>query len=257
MDTNVDYYKVLGVSENATQDEIRRAYKKLAIKWHPDKNPDNKKEAEEKFKAISDAYSVLGDEKKREEWDNYRKGGFQGSFDFEGFDPREIFNNFFKDFGGFGSGKDKHGFFGSFGFDDDDDDFFKGGFGDLGGFDDFESHMMSSGFGGKGQSKSIKKSTSIINGKKVTRTETTIIDANGNRRVEVEEEVDGKKTKMIKSGGNDESVKQLKSDKESKGDFYDDNDFGFGGGFGDHGHMHHKDKVKSKGNVKNKGKKGK
>ena len=53
------YYKTLGVSPDATEDEIRKAYKKLAIKWHPDKNQ-NKEEAEEKFKAISEAYSVLG-----------------------------------------------------------------------------------------------------------------------------------------------------------------------------------------------------
>ena len=53
--SKIDYYKILEVSENATNEEIRKAYKKLAIKWHPDKNPDNKKEAEEKFKSISEA----------------------------------------------------------------------------------------------------------------------------------------------------------------------------------------------------------
>ena len=54
-----DYYEVLGVSKEASEDEIRRAYKKLAIKWHPDKHVDDKKEAEEKFKEINEAYSVL------------------------------------------------------------------------------------------------------------------------------------------------------------------------------------------------------
>ena len=66
MSSNVkNYYEILGVSETATDDEIRKAYKKLAIKWHPDKNPDNKDEAERKFKQISAAYAVLGDKQKR------------------------------------------------------------------------------------------------------------------------------------------------------------------------------------------------
>lgn len=61
-----DYYEVLGVPKDATEDQIRHAYKKLAVRWHPDKNPDNKKQAEEKFKEISEAYSVLSDPKKKE-----------------------------------------------------------------------------------------------------------------------------------------------------------------------------------------------
>ena len=104
-----DYYEVLGVDKNATDDVIRKAYKKLAVKWHPDKHVDDKKEAEEKFKEISEAYSVLGDPKKRREYDT-------GGFDFEGFggfddiDPFAMFESFFKGHGGFG----KFGF----GFDD-------------------------------------------------------------------------------------------------------------------------------------------
>jgi len=54
----VDYYKVLGVDKNATDDDLKKAYRKLAMKWHPDKNPQNKKEAEAKFKQISEAYDV-------------------------------------------------------------------------------------------------------------------------------------------------------------------------------------------------------
>ena len=54
----VDYYKILGVDKNAKDDDLKKAYRKLAMKWHPDKNPNNKKEAEAKFKQISEAYDV-------------------------------------------------------------------------------------------------------------------------------------------------------------------------------------------------------
>ena len=67
-----DYYETLGVSKTATQDEIKKAYRTLAFKYHPDRNPDNP-EAEEKFKQISAAYDVLGDESKRK---NYDLGGY-------------------------------------------------------------------------------------------------------------------------------------------------------------------------------------
>jgi curved DNA-binding protein len=90
--TQNDYYKVLGVGEKASQDEIKKAYRKLAVKYHPDKHPDNKKEAEEKFKKVSEAYYVLGDKKRRNEYDDARKGGFAGQqfagaqgFDFNDF----------------------------------------------------------------------------------------------------------------------------------------------------------------------------
>ena len=64
-----DYYKILGVSKDASQDEIKKAYRKLAIKLHPDRNPGDK-EAEAKFKEAAEAYEVLGDENKRNEYDN-------------------------------------------------------------------------------------------------------------------------------------------------------------------------------------------
>jgi DnaJ family protein B protein 4 len=54
-----DYYKILGVEKNATEEQIKKAYKKLALKWHPDRNPDNKKLSEEKFKELAEAYEVL------------------------------------------------------------------------------------------------------------------------------------------------------------------------------------------------------
>ncbi|MBS1519058.1 MAG: DnaJ domain-containing protein [Bacteroidetes bacterium] len=82
-----DYYKILGVNKNATQDEIKKAYRKLAVKYHPDKNK-GKKEAEEKFKEINEANEVLGDKDKRkkydelgENWKYYQQSGGQQDFD--------------------------------------------------------------------------------------------------------------------------------------------------------------------------------
>ena len=113
-----DYYEVLGVDKKATADEIKKAYRKLAIKYHPDKNPGDK-EAEEKFKEAAEAYSVLSDETKRQQYaqfghDGPRMGGAGG-------------------FGGFGGGMSMEDFFSQFG------SIFGGGFGGFGG-----------GFGGGG-----------------------------------------------------------------------------------------------------------
>ncbi len=73
-----DYYKILEVPESSGEGEIKKAYRKLAVKFHPDKNPGNK-QAEEKFKEISEAYYVLSDAKRRKEYDLFRKGGFAGA----------------------------------------------------------------------------------------------------------------------------------------------------------------------------------
>jgi len=100
-----DYYKILNVSKSASKDELKKAYRKLAIKWHPDKNKDNP-EAEEKFKEISEAYDILSDENKRAQYDQFghsafKQGGMGGNAGFQG-DPFDMFNSFFN--GGAGPG---------------------------------------------------------------------------------------------------------------------------------------------------------
>jgi DnaJ-class molecular chaperone len=79
-----DYYEILGVPENASQEEIKSAFRKLAFKHHPDTNPGNEKQAEEKFKEINEAYGVLGDEGRRRQYDLARRGQFVGA----GYDGR-------------------------------------------------------------------------------------------------------------------------------------------------------------------------
>lgn len=107
---NTDYYKTLGLEKGASEDEIKKAFRKLALKYHPDRNPDNK-EAEEKFKEINEAYQVLSDPQKKAQYDqfgttDFNAGGFQGGgfggFN-EGFDISDIFDSFFG--GGFSSGR--------------------------------------------------------------------------------------------------------------------------------------------------------
>lgn len=74
----VDYYKILQVDRNAKDEDLKKAYRKLAMKWHPDKNPNNKKEAEAKFKQISEAYDVLSDPQRRAVYDQYGEEGLKG-----------------------------------------------------------------------------------------------------------------------------------------------------------------------------------
>ena len=116
MSEEKDYYKILGVERSATADEIKRAYKKVAIKYHPDRNPGDK-EAEEKFKQAAEAYDVLRDPDKRARYDQFGAAGVNGAGGFGGFsadsmDINDIFRHFsdifsgsgFGGFGGFGGG---------------------------------------------------------------------------------------------------------------------------------------------------------
>ncbi|XP_039111794.1 dnaJ homolog subfamily B member 6 isoform X2 [Hyaena hyaena] len=218
----VDYYEVLGVQRHASAEDIKKAYRKLALKWHPDKNPENKEEAERKFKQVAEAYEVLSDAKKRDVYDRYGKEGLNGGggggvhfdnpfeFGFTFRNPDEVFREFFggrdpfsfdffdpfEDF--FGSRRGPRGsrnrgagsFFSAFGGFPS----FGGGFSSLdtgftpfgpaghGGLTAFSS--TSFGSSGMGSFKSISTSTKMVNGRKIT---TKRIVENGEERVEVEE----------------------------------------------------------------------
>ena len=92
-----DYYQVLGVDKNVSQNDLKKAFKRLAIKYHPDKNPGNK-EAEEKFKEAAEAYEVLSDPSKRSTYDQFGHQGVNSSYGQSGFqnvDINDIFNNIF------------------------------------------------------------------------------------------------------------------------------------------------------------------
>jgi curved DNA-binding protein len=93
-----DYYDILGVNKNASEEELKKAYRKLAMKYHPDRNP-NKKEAEERFKELNEAYAVLSDKEKRKQYDTFGQEGFRQRFTqediFRGFDFEDIFSNLF------------------------------------------------------------------------------------------------------------------------------------------------------------------
>jgi DnaJ-class molecular chaperone len=90
-----DYYRILGVAEDASPDAVKAAYRKSALQYHPDRNRGNK-DAEEKFKEISEAYYVLSDPKRRKEYDLFRKGGFSGGGfqGAQGFDFEEVLRMF-------------------------------------------------------------------------------------------------------------------------------------------------------------------
>lgn len=226
-DKKQDYYETLGVPKTASTDEIKKAYKKLALKWHPDKNPNNREEAEKIFKEVAEAYSVLSDPKKREHYDqfgneepNLGSWGFSGNEEFfDNFhsnfsfaDANDIFKNFFRGHDPFEEFMNDD-FFGG-GFDDFGDFGFGGGifgnkgksgkgkdkkkkekFGMFGDDDDFFSgggvQQFSSNFSSSGgqSGTSTSKTTIIKNGQKIERTETTTVKPNGERITKITEQV--------------------------------------------------------------------
>lgn len=133
-----DYYDILGINKKATADEIKKAYRKLAVKWHPDKNPNNKAAAEEKFKKISEAYAVLSDGEKRKNYDTFGSADqFRQQYSqediFRGVDLDEILRSF-----GFGGARGTRTTFRTGGgrrgsFNQDYEDPFAGIFGGMGG----------------------------------------------------------------------------------------------------------------------------
>lgn len=194
------YYDILDVPRSASADDIKKAYRRKALQWHPDKNPDNKEFAERKFKEVAEAYEVLSDKHKREVYDRYGREGLTGAgtgptraetgsggpgFTFTFRSPEEVFREFF------GSG-----------------DPFSELFDDLGPFSELQnrgsrhlgplftfsssfpghSDFSSSSFSfspGAGAFRSVSTSTTFVQGRRIT---TRRITENGQERVEVEED---------------------------------------------------------------------
>ena len=204
-DDHIDYYDLLGIQERerATVEQIKKAYRKLAIQWHPDKNPDNRVEAEGLFKRIAEAYEVLSNPEKRELYDRYGYEGLHGggaAGGGGGFGPgmepgvhsyadadaifREFFgrNDPFADFfgGPQGPGASPFGGGGIFGG--------MGMMGGMGGGMAFSSSSTTFGGGGPGCSRSVSQSTSMENGVRVTRKQTTVTHADGTTQTTTEEE---------------------------------------------------------------------
>lgn len=228
----VDYYEVLGVPRQASSEAIKKAYRKLALKWHPDKNPENKEEAERRFKQVAEAYEVLSDGKKRDVYDRYGETRMDGGahaneaafvdpfeFVFTFRDPTEVFKEFFgghdpfsfdffgdpleDSFGGRRSSQGSRrsaslfstvGEFPAFGGGFSSFDTELTSFGSLGN-GGLSSFSMSCGSGGAGSFKSVSTSTEIVNGKNIT---TRKIIENGQERVEVEE--DGELKSLVING---------------------------------------------------------
>eukprot|EP00485_Elphidium_margaritaceum_P001346 CAMPEP_0202701164 /NCGR_PEP_ID=MMETSP1385-20130828/14273_1 /ASSEMBLY_ACC=CAM_ASM_000861 /TAXON_ID=933848 /ORGANISM="Elphidium margaritaceum" /LENGTH=238 /DNA_ID=CAMNT_0049358519 /DNA_START=17 /DNA_END=730 /DNA_ORIENTATION=- len=157
-----DYYDILSISKDASSEQIKKAYRKKAMQWHPDKNPQNAEEATSKFKEIGEAYEVLSDPRRRRRYD---QGGVTG-FDFKSsHNPFDLFQEMFAD---------------SFG-----DELFGGRFKHFDSlFDDLDVMGMHGAGGGGGASSFMSRSssTSFINGKKVT---TISMNKNGQEITEV------------------------------------------------------------------------
>uniref|UniRef100_A0A0B7A4F5 J domain-containing protein n=1 Tax=Arion vulgaris TaxID=1028688 RepID=A0A0B7A4F5_9EUPU len=207
---SVSYYEVLGIEKIATEQDIKKAYRRLALKWHPDKNPENKEEAKRKFQEISEAYDILSDKKKREVYDRYGKEGIIsgnhrgdedfdfdpsafGGFHFEFRSPEEIFKDFFGTDDPFSS---------FFGVARRNGNTFESSFPGFSHGNNFSSsffsqdpfsnpgiaHFSSTSFGGPtigGNFRSTSTSTKVINGKRIV---TKKVVENGQETVMIEED---------------------------------------------------------------------
>ena len=180
MDHTVDYYKILGVNKNASQEDIKACYKKLALKWHPDRHADNNKSvSEEKFKSISEAYSVLSDRQKRAQYDM----GNQVSIGFES--GSDIFKDFFGKNHPFNSPLASNFFTqqSNFTFDlDPFDDMFR-----VSKNTSNKSNLYRNSGRPKTISRSSTRQTIIKNGQRMVRETNTIIKSNGEKKEIVNE----------------------------------------------------------------------
>jgi len=201
-----DYYEVLDVPKNASDADIKKAYRKGALRWHPDKNPESKDQAESMFKAVAEAYEVLSDAQKRSTYDRCGKDGLSGGggsrfgpgganhFNFGGMDSAfNVFEQFFNGQDPFADFDDMFGTFaqrgGPDGFGGPNSQPFPngdpfagfggGGGGGAGGFTAFSSSSSSFGGGGGGVSMSTSSTTKTVNGKRVTVTEKSVRKADG------------------------------------------------------------------------------
>jgi len=100
-----DYYRILGVPKTASEDDIKKAYRKLAMQWHPDRNPGKEKESNEKFKEINEAYGVLGNPEKRKQYDQFGTVGDISDI-FSSQTTQATFEDLMREFGGAGLGFD-------------------------------------------------------------------------------------------------------------------------------------------------------
>eukprot|EP00747_Dinoflagellata_sp_TGD_P170151 gnl/TRDRNA2_/TRDRNA2_200997_c0_seq1.p1 gnl/TRDRNA2_/TRDRNA2_200997_c0~~gnl/TRDRNA2_/TRDRNA2_200997_c0_seq1.p1 ORF type:complete len:275 (+),score=74.76 gnl/TRDRNA2_/TRDRNA2_200997_c0_seq1:67-891(+) len=251
--SDTEYYDVLGVDKNASEDQIKKAYRKAALKWHPDKNPDDKERAEQMFKAVAEAYEVLSDPQKRSLYDRGGKAALSGGFaggggggggpggpgfhHFRGTDAFSVFEQFFggrDPFADFdemfqhpgmrgsrrgGGGRDP---FGSM----FDDDFFRQGFGQgMGGGSSMSfSTSMGGGGGGNVTFSSFSSSSGFGGGGVSSSTTTTTRIVNG-QRVTVTEKTVRKADGTVETSRTESSG----SGGGGGGDGMIDNGFGGGG----------------------------
>jgi len=264
-----DFYGILGIGRDASDADIKKAYRKMAVKWHPDKNPDQKEEAESMFKAVAEAYEVLSDADKRAVYDRYGREGLEGarggggggrasahSAAYSFHDAEEIFRQFFggrDPFADFMGERQQGGMpgmpsmMGSMfgGRDPFDDPFFHGGGcggggggGSMsfssssfgGGFGGAQSMSMSSFGGGGGCSQSTSTTTTIRNGVRVTRKETRTTGPDGTTTVTIEEQgSDGTTRRETQQLTNQQGMRQGQGQSQSIA--FSGGGFG-GGGFG-------------------------